>query len=166
MRLALAGARFGFMAEVLAWALYRADRARVSRRVSAAGPNFEKEFYLRVLACGVRQGTATPALRQALAERLVPIAGRYYGFLLPRNARACLEVAREVWQDYRSFALRLYLSRGGSAVGVVAEASIRVLRSARRKAAGHFAHERGFSMARVSGRGYLGTVRRGTVSHV
>ena len=131
-RLALAGARFGFMSEVLAWILHRADRARVSRRLSAAGPDFERDFYLRLLACGVRQGTATPALRQALAERLVLIARRYYGSLRPRTARACLEAAREVWPDSRPFPLRLYLSPGGSALGVVAEASIRVLRSARR----------------------------------
>lgn len=132
-RLALAGARFGFMSEVLAWILHRADRARVSRRLSAAGPDFERDFYLRILACGVGQGTATPALRQALAERLVLIARRYYGSLRPRTARACLETATTICPQFLPRLVRLYLGPAGGTLGIGIEFMRRALKWADRR---------------------------------
>jgi hypothetical protein len=132
-RLALAGARFGSVPRILAWVPRHDERRRVSHRLLAAGPDFERYFYLRILDFGRSRGAATPQFRAALSERLVSISRRYYGALRPQTARICLLTAREIFPDLRSFSMSFDLTPAGSAVTVGVEVVSRVVGCAWRR---------------------------------
>lgn len=132
-RLALAGARFGSVPEILAWVLRHDERSRVSHRLFDAGPDFERYFYLRILDFGRSRGAATPQFRAALSERLVSISRRYYGALRPQTARICLLTAREICPDARSSSMSFDLTPIGSAVRVGVELVRRAIGSAWRR---------------------------------
>ena len=130
LRLALAGARFGSVPKILAWVPRHDERSRVSHRLLAAGPDFERNFYLRILDFGRSRGAATPQFRAALSERLVSISRRYYGALRPQTARICLLTAQEICPEARSFSISFDLTPVGSAVTVGVEVVRRVVGSA------------------------------------
>jgi glycosyltransferase involved in cell wall biosynthesis len=132
-RLALAGARFGSVPKILAWVLRHDERSRVSHRLFAAGPEFERHFYLRILEFGRSRGAASPQFRAALSKRLVSISRRYYGAFRPQTARICLLTAQEICPDARSFSMSLDLTPVGSAVRVGVEVARRVIGSVRKR---------------------------------
>lgn len=134
LRLAIAGAKFCFLPEVLANVRCHQQPGRLTLGEKTTPVAAEQAFYQRIIDFAeTRTGGRDERLRLGVAWRLFGIARRHYANRRVGLATDCVKAAREISADFAPLRARVYPALGGY-VGTAFELPRSLLEQAARRA--------------------------------